>query len=88
MPRNAGNPAPLLHAAYAFLTGIAVLFAPAQGYTITSVGAGQAPNVIVAPLGAAVDANGNLYENPGQYDFVSEVSPDGTISTIAGAAAG
>jgi len=68
-----------------------------QTYTIATVAGGgmniggdggPATNAVVQPLGVALDPAGNLYVaedlGGGTISFISEVTPDGIISTIVG----
>jgi sugar lactone lactonase YvrE len=74
----------------------------AQGYTITTVAGtgfrtgdatynvgdgGPASNAYVTPAGLAVDSAGSLYIADAANSLVRKVTPDGTISSVAGDAA-
>jgi hypothetical protein len=58
---------------------------PASGYSTRVDGKGSAAGIVVAD-GISVDANGNIYL--GDEEVVRAITPDGTVTTIAGGGTG
>ena len=100
MNKKTVNKSELNRMVFTSLIGIATLFLPAlcraQGYTITTVAGngspffsgdgGPATSAGMQQLrGVAVDSSGNLYIADTGDSVIRKVSPNGTITTVAGA---